>query len=43
MEWLGILERVEAGVGDETEFKSELGDLSRTGRAICAFANTRGG
>ncbi len=43
MERLSILERVEAGEGDETEFKSELGDLSRIGRAICAFANTRGG
>ncbi len=42
MEWLDILERVEAGESRETEFKRGL-DLSAIGRAICAFANSQGG
>lgn len=43
MEWLDILQRVEAGESRHTEFKRGLGDLSRVGRTICAFANTEGG
>ena len=43
MEWLDILQRVEAGESRHTEFKRGLGDLSSVGRAICAFANTEGG
>lgn len=43
MEWLDILQRIEAGEGRHTEFKRGLGDLSAVGRAICAFANAEGG
>ena len=43
MEWLDILERIEADESGETEFKRGLGDLAAIGKAICAFANTRGG
>ena len=43
MEWPEILQRIEAGEGEETEFKRGLGDLSAIGRAVCAFANTGGG
>ena len=43
MEWLDVLERVEAGESRTTEFKRGLGDLSAVGKAICAFANTEGG
>ena len=43
MEWPEILQRIEAGEDEETEFKRGLGDLSAIGRAVCAFANTGGG
>lgn len=43
MEWPEILQRIEAGEGEETEFKRGLGDWSAIGRAVCAFANTGGG
>jgi len=43
MEWPEILQRIEAGEGEETEFKRGLGDMSAIGRAVCAFANTGGG
>ena len=43
MEWLDVLQRIEAGEGQHTEFKRGLGDLRGVGRAICAFANTDGG
>ena len=43
MEWLDVLERIEAGESRTTEFKRGLGDLSAVGKAICAFANTEGG
>ena len=43
MEWLDILQRIEAGESRLTEFKRGLGDLSAVGRAICAFANAEGG
>lgn len=43
MEWLEVLERIETGESERTEFKRGLGDLSAVGRAVCAFANTAGG
>ena len=43
MEWLDVLQRIEAGEGQHTEFKRGPGDLRGVGRAICAFANTDGG
>ena len=43
MDWLNILERVELGENRHTDFKRGLGDLSKIGKAICAFANTDGG
>lgn len=43
MEWLGILQRIEAGEDARTEFKRGLGDLSAVGRTLCAFANGDGG
>lgn len=42
MEWLEILQRIESGESDQTEFKNGL-DLSAIGPAVCAFANTEGG
>ena len=43
MDWLDVLARIERGEGDQTELKRELGDLGAVGRAVCAFANSRGG
>ena len=43
MEWPEVLQRIEAGEDEETEFKRGLGDFSAIGRAVCAFANTEGG
>ena len=43
MEWLDVLERIEAGENHVTEFKRGLGDLKDTGKTICAFANSDGG
>lgn len=43
MEWLEVLKLIEAGEGQAAEFKRGLGDLSAIGKAVCAFANTRGG
>lgn len=43
MEWLDILDRIEAGESAQTEFKSGSVDRSAVGRAVCAFANTQGG
>ena len=43
MEWTEILQRIEVGEGEDTEFKRGLGDFSAIGRAVCAFANTEGG
>ena len=43
MEWPEVLQRIEAGEGEGTEFKRGLGDFSAIGRAVCAFANTEGG
>ena len=43
MQWLDVLNRVADGENEHTEFKRGLGDLSAIGKAICAFANTRGG
>lgn len=42
MDWQDTLNKIEDGEGVYTEFKSRL-DLSAVGRAICAFANTKGG
>lgn len=42
MEWLEVLQRIEAGEDRHTEFKRRL-DLSAIGKATCAFANTEGG
>ena len=43
MEWLDVLQRIEAGEDWRTEFKRGLGDLSDIGKAICAFGNGDGG
>ena len=43
MNWLDILERINQGEDDHTEFKRGLGNLKPVGRAIAAFANTDGG
>ena len=43
MNWLDILERINQGEDDHTEFKRGLGNLNPVGRAIAAFANTDGG
>ena len=43
MEWLDVLQRIEAGEDWRTEFKWGLGDLSEIGKAICAFGNGNGG
>lgn len=42
MEWLEVLQRIEAGEDHHTEFKRRV-DRSDIGKAICAFANTEGG
>ena len=42
MEWLAVLQRIERGEDQTTEFKSGL-DFSAIGRAVCAFANGEGG
>ena len=42
MKWLDILQRIEAGESEQTEFKRGL-DLNAIGPAVCAFANTEGG
>ena len=42
MEWMEVLQRIEAGEDRRTEFKRRL-DLSAIGKATCAFANTEGG
>ena len=43
MDWNGILNRIESGEGETTEFTQGLGDGSKVRRVICAFANTEGG
>ena len=43
MEWIDILQRIEAGEDARTEFKGGLGDLSEIGKTICAFGNGEGG
>jgi len=43
MLWEEVLKRMESGESEETEFKRGLGDMSAVGKALCAFANTRGG
>ena len=43
MEWLDILQRIEAGEDARTEFKRGLGDFAAVSKTICAFANGDGG
>lgn len=43
MEWLDVLQRIEAGEDARTEFKRGLGDFSAVGKTLCAFANGDGG
>lgn len=43
MEWTEVLNRIAAGEDERTEFKRDFRDLSKVGKAICAFANTDGG
>lgn len=43
MEWPEVLRRIEGGKDARTEFKRGLGDFSRVGRTLCAFANGDGG
>ncbi len=43
MEWLEILDRIEKGENERTEFKRGFENRSDVGKAICAFANTVGG
>lgn len=43
MEWLAVLQRIEGGEDEKTEFKQGLGDFSAVGKAICAFGNSEGG
>ena len=43
MEWLDILQRIEAGEDARTEFKRGLSDFSSIGKTLCAFANGDGG
>ena len=43
MEWPEVLRRIEGGEDARTEFKRGLGDFSRVGRTLCAFANGDGG
>ena len=43
MEWSDVLRRIEGGEDARTEFKLGLGDFSRVGRTLCAFANGDGG
>jgi len=43
MDWSDVLERVDRGEDEHTEFKRGLGDLKPVGRGIAAFANTDGG
>ncbi len=42
MDWLTVLQRMEAGEDEHTEFKREV-DLRRVGIAVAAFANSDGG
>ena len=43
MEWLDILNSIDAGEGRRVEFTRGLGDGAKVCKAICAFANTEGG
>ncbi|MEW6754770.1 MAG: RNA-binding domain-containing protein [Candidatus Latescibacterota bacterium] len=43
MLWIDVLQRIAAGEDEKTDFKRSPADLSKVGRAICAFANTDGG
>lgn len=43
MEWLAVLQRIERGEDERTEFKRGLGNLSAIGKALTAFSNGEGG
>ena len=43
MDWLKVLQRIEAGEDARTEFKRGFGDLASVGKTLCAFANGDGG
>jgi len=43
VKWRDIKARIEEGEGLRIEFKRGLGDLTAVGRAMCAFANSKGG
>ena len=43
MDWPEIEKRIATGEDHHTEFKKGLANLSKVGRAICAFANSDGG
>ena len=43
MEWTDVLNRIALGEDERTEFKLHFKDRSAVGKAICAFANTKGG
>ena len=43
MKWRDIQARIEEGEGPRAEFKRGLGDMTALGRAMCAFANSKGG
>lgn len=42
MDWIAVLERIEGGEREETEFKRDL-DFKKIKKTIAAFANTTGG
>ena len=42
MEWPDVQRRMAGGEDARTEFKRGIGDLSRVGRTLAAFANARG-
>ena len=43
MEWPEVLRRIEGGENSHTEFKRGLGEFSKIGKTLCAFANGDGG
>ena len=43
MEWIDVLQRIESGEDEKTEFKRDLSNLKGIRRSICAFANGDGG
>ena len=43
MDWPELLNRIQSGESDTTEFKRWDGFPGRVGDAVCAFSNTEGG